>query len=1161
MKYVVRIILAFLITFSMLYSQEGVNNENPKKGRLIKPLERDKHFVRQRAYPNEEIPDGARVKAYKQMEQMMYEKNSPSLMLAQQPEWKNIGPFSIGGRIKSIVCHPTIDGTVYIGAAAGGVWKTTNFGADWAPLFDFENGIAFGSLGMDMNNPNIIYAGTGEAVMGGYSYMGAGMYKTTDGGLTWKIVGLPFVGAFSKVFVHPLNSNLIYAGAVKRGKGFYKSTDAGETWQKMLDATVSDVSININNENEVIIGVTGVGTMYTSDGGNNWEDRSTGFETGVGRVSVQFAPSNPDIVYALAEIMGIGTIYKSTNRGKGWVISYKGQESFFNGQGFYDNFISVFPTNPNVVIAGGIDIFRTINGGGTWSNVTNGYSGGSVHVDQHHACFNPLNPNQIYLGNDGGMYRSNDAGQNWTEINNNLQVTQFYSLAIDKSKENLTYGGTQDNGTLGNNALQSNWQLLFGGDGFRTLVDYDRPDVIYGESTPGGNIMPFRKNMKTGATSYLSNGLDNDYVWDPPLVMDPTENYILYHGRANLYVSYDNGDHWDKIAPKGLSGRFSAIAVSPVDGMYIVAGTEVGEVIFSTDGGTTWSLVTDNGLVNRWVKDFAFSRVDAGTCYAVFSGFGVPHVFKTTNAGAKWVSISEGLPDISTNTITLHPENENMIFIGTDIGVFASFDGGSSWFPYGHGMARSPVLDLEFNHYYLGEESIPLRAATHGRSIWEVGVTNEKITSPEITAPAGGELFTSSTPQLISWYGFTPPVSVEYSVNDGATWSKIADYVQGLTMRWLVPNRPTINARIKVTSMTEPSQVAVSNTFTINMIDIGSVLKLGGVSYIPYGIAYDGKAGLWSTSFQTNKLTKLNADNFFKEKEFTLPGDSLYSDLAFDKSTGLLYIHRMNNTQGGGGYILVVDTTGTLIKQYKSPGQNYPIGLELVDGKLLVGDRDYRDDFGNRTLWYVDKENGNILSTFVNPFQKTYGPRGLSYDGKEFVFQVCTDFPNAGALTAAYVLKMDKNNPANELARMPLESLDGIINGRGIDYDPRDQNLWISDYGGNIYKVAGFETVVSVEESDIVSQSSLLESKVYPNPAGDYTTLSVKNLSNGNATVSAVLFNLLGETVTTAFDKYLESGDYANVSLDLSAVPAGVYEIAFFVNGRKDISRKIVVMK
>lgn len=1125
------------------------------------PARRAEEFNKRRAYPFGQIPDFARQRAFEQLN-LLYQKLPRDFFLAEQPEWKPIGPFDIGGRIKSIVFHPQKSGIVYAAAAAGGIWRSTNFGDYWEPIFDFENGIAFGALAIDPNNPDVLYAGTGESVIGGgVIYLGNGIYKSTDGGKSWKLLGLADVGAFSKVYVHPKNSNLIVAGGTIRRPGFYVSIDAGKTWSRLFDRNVTDVSINPANVGEYLIGINGEGVYYTSDMGQTWEKRVRGFEGSIGRVSVQFAPSQPEIAYALVDAGSEGLIYRTTNKGLDWVLVYRGDQTFFRGQGFYNNFIEVHPTNPNIVLAGGIDIFRTSDGK-VWTNVTNGYSGGNVHVDQHCAAFNPINPNIVMIGNDGGVYLSTDAGVSWKPRNNNLQVTQFYGFDIDHSRPNINYGGTQDNGTLGNDA-DTNWSFIAGGDGFRTVVNYDNPNIIYGQSTPGGVIKPFKLNLKTGAFTYLDKGITFDAsVWDPPLVIDPQISSILYYGRNRLYASYNEGTNWEVLKTPPVNGRYTAIDISPLNSEHIMAGTSGGDLLISTDGGEKWTNVSGNGLVNRWVTDIAFSNQVEGTAFVTFSGFFTPHIFKTTDFGKSWINISKSFPDIPVNTIAIHPFNDDILFVGTDIGVFASYDGGVNWFPFGRNLPRSPVTDMKFCKYSLTSQTIPLRVATHGRGIWEVAVPIDHITTYEITSPSGGEIFVSSTQQLISWFGFTPPVRIEYSFDDGQNWRIIADNVASSPFLWTVPNIETDFARIRITSASKPEQTKVSNTFKISLIEKGSILSATGVNFIPYGIAYDGKNGLWATSFNSNQLLKLNANTFVREKSVKLPGDSLFTDIAYDRENDIIYLHRMNSTSGNGGMVLVLDTNGNLIRQFSSPANVYPIGIEVFDGKLLIGDRDKKDQYGRQMLMVVNPQNGSVEASYPNPYSKTYGPRGLAYDRQKYVFQIGTYFPNAGALTEAVVIKIDKDDLTREVARIPLQTMTGLINARGVEFDPRDKNLWITDYNGNIYKIAGFDLLLSVEtETNHKSNNSKdLEFRVYPNPAASLVLFSMQaneDLDN----VQLEIRNSLGSIIETISCDVISKGETKILTFNTSSLNSGMYFVIISSGEKNLVYEKIVVMK
>ena len=1139
MKGVVLCLVAFVSWYSVFaQTVEQYYRSLPN----VKPKERERFFYEARAYPYDRIPFRARVKAIQQAAQLS--KRASAQVLATQPEWYPIGPFYIGGRARTVVVHPTDPATAWIGAAAGGIWKTTDYGETWTPVFDNETAIAMGSLAIDFTNPDILLAGTGEMSSNIDAYLGDGVFRSTDGGETWEQVGLVTVGAFSKLWIHPQNPSLVIAGATKNGAGVYRSTDGGLTWEKTFDGIVSDVSMNPADPNEWFIGVTGKGVYYSGDGGKTWFPRNSGFPiSGIGRVSVHQAPSDPNILYVLMEVQGIATIYKSTDRGGSWQNVYQGSASFFNGQGWYDQYIVVHPTHPDTVLAGGIDIWRTTNGGQSWVNITNGYGGGPiyggdrVHVDQHHAAFAPSNPDIVYAVNDGGVYLSTDAGKTWKNINNNLTITQFYAMDVDQSVDNKTYGGTQDNGTLGNYQQEDRWSRVAGGDGFFVVVDYENPHIIYGEFFRG---QLWKRNLQTGEFKGITDGIDaNDpALWSAPIAIDPADPLILYHGRGNLYINSFGGEQpWEVISETfpSLNGLISAIAISPVNPDILYIGTSRGEVYRSTDAGETWTSVAENGLVNRYVTDIVCSEQNALTAFISFSGFGVPHVFRTTDGGDSWENIGSMLPDIPCNAIAVNPEDDNNIFVGTDIGVFATYDGGNTWLPYGVGLPRVPVVDLRIH-----KESLALRAATHGRSMWEVPI-EDGVEAFAILRPAGGEDFSALSTQLITWYGFDLPVKVEYSLDDGQTWQLIVDNVSGNSTLWKLPATSTIAARIRVSSMSNADQVAVTLPFSIQPIHPGAVLKLSGVSHVPYGIAYDGQGNLWATSFYGNRLYKYNAETLELISSFQMPvGDSLFTDITVNRDNGTIYVHKMALLSGGQGTIIALDSDGNLKATYPSPATQYPIGLVwLANDTLLVGDRN------QEKLYLYDLSEQKVLETFDNPFTGDFGPRGLCRDPQGNIYQVSTDF-TGGSLQGAYLIKIPAGNYEVEQDRLALTGPSGIINARGADYDQRDGTFWLSDFAGSIYKIVGFQIPNSTPERSSKTPALPIHiQKIVPNPVVEKATVHLMVQQPGKLTVE--LYTLDGRLQQTVLEQQVSRGE-----LQFPLQPTGssdVYLLRFLFNG------------
>ncbi|MCX6153749.1 MAG: hypothetical protein NT007_06295 [Candidatus Kapabacteria bacterium] len=1126
------------------------------------PLLRDQAFMKPRLFPFTELAPNVRQKAIAQSQAMYSNKNSRALQAAQQNEWRCIGPDNIGGRVKSLAVHPKNPDLVYAAAAAGGIWRSSDAGSNWSPIFDFESSIAFGGLSIDPNNPNIIYAGSGEAVNGGGNtiYLGSGVYKSIDGGNNWSLLGLSSVGAVSKIFVHPKNSNLIVLGAITSSAGFWKSTDAGLTWKRTFTSNVSDVSINPNDPNEFIIGVEGKGVYFSNDVGETWTLKNTGISGDPGRVSVQMAGSKPNIYYMLSEIGGNGVIYKTTDKGNNWYLMRDfGQGIFYvasQSQAFYDNYLCVHPTNENYVLIGGIDTWQSTDAGNSWGNVTNSYSsGGYNHPDQHCACFAPSNPDRVYLGNDGGVFKSDNAGGQWYRINNNLAITQYYGLAIDNTKQDLTFGGSQDNGTSGslNNSLQ--WSGVVGGDGFKVLVHPKNPNILFGEN-PNGAL--FRVDMAKGSVTSITSGIPSTDggEWCAPFAYDGEYGY-MYHGRHNMYRSQNSGSSWTICKGTKKNSTYTAIDFSKVSPEFVMAGNAIGNIVLSTDAGDTWSQIAGNGLVSRYVNSIAFSIRNAKTVYVGFSGYGSPHIFKSTDLGTSWSNLSYGLPDVPVNSIALHPEKEGVITIATDIGVYISFNDGQTWCPFGRSLPNSPVREVAFHTNRTVLPQLVLRAATFGRSMWEIDVPNDAPSEPAIIVPSGGEVMVSSTTQQIKWYGFTTPVLIDYTTDNGASWRSVCNGCSGNSFDWIVANTSCETAKMRFRSAVDNTQEKLSNYFTIKRKSKGSIIANGGVSFVPYGIAFDRKNSLWTTSFYSNELRKLNTSTFFTEKTITLPGDSLFTDIAMDRDNGILYVHRQDPPGGAGGKILTLDTNGKLINQFASPAKVYPIGLEYIDGFLYAADRD-----GVQKIYKLDPKTGAELSNCNNPYQLNYGPRGLGYDGSQYIYQVCTYFPATGSpLAESLMLRMNKSTPNVEYDRMTLDGPYGIINARGIDVDPETKDFWITDFGGNIFKIAGFNTVVEVEEPATPNSAAKdILANIYPNPASDYFNFSIEKVYlKGQYKIE--IADIYGEIIGTFFDKYLDELSPLFVSVKTNTISAGVYNVILTVDGKKVNNEKIEIIR
>ncbi len=698
----------------------------------------------QRAYPNGEINTSAYSEA------IQWKKQTANRNTANEI-WQFVGPLNIGGRITDIEIPSNQPNVYFVGAASGGIFKTINGGNDWTPIFDEQQMLSIGDIEISKINNDLIYVGTGEVNAGGGSlvYDGDGIHKSIDGGITWQSKGLPNIGSVGKIAIDPNNDNTVFVGAMgplfknSSNRGIYKTTNGGDSWEQVLfvsDSTgVVDMAIHPTNGNIVYAaswervrrpnrrqygGITS-GIYRTTDGGANWTELTNGLPSIAsqkGRISFDISQSNPNVLYArYANANGnIQGVYKTDNGGDSWVAVNSSQ---LTDVGFHWWFGGIFidPTNENVLYNVDFEVQKSTNGGNSWTNVFN-----NAHVDQHAMAFNTFN--QILLGNDGGLYYSSNGGASATK-DLKLPITQFNRIFVDAQNANKIYGGAQDNSTSRTQTGGlSDWNIIYGGDGFQPLVDPTNTNVIYalyqygslGKSTNNGSSF-------SSATNGISGGDRKN--WDTPITFDPNNSQILYIGTNRLYKTTNAAGNWSPISPDLTDGphtgnltfgTITTISVSQFNSQVIFVGTDDGKAWVTQDGGSNWTDVSA-GVPNRWVTKVLASKENASTVYLTLSGYrfgqNVGHVYKSTDFGNSWVDISTSLPDIPVNDI--EQDSFGNLFIATDVGVMASKDEGTNWIVLGENLPSAVVSDL-----FIHEGSQFLFAATYGRSIYKIDISN-----------------------------------------------------------------------------------------------------------------------------------------------------------------------------------------------------------------------------------------------------------------------------------------------------------------------------------------------------------------------------------------------------------------------------------------------------
>lgn len=689
---------------------------------------------------------------------------------------RELGPAITSGRISDIAMMPDGHHHMLVGTGSSGLWLTENAGVTWKPVFDSYGSYAIGVVEIAPSNSSVVYAGTGENNAQRSVAFGDGVYRSDDGGKSWRNIGLKESGHISQIWIDPQDADHVLVAAQgplwnKGGdRGLYRTRNGGQSWERVLDIDentgVNEFVVHPDDHDTIIAstyqrrrhvwtlinGGPGSGIHRTTDGGNTWKEGAPGFPGGeLGRIGLAMAPSAPETVYAIVEADDkTKGVYRTTNFGTRW----EKQSSFMTSSPQYYNELVVDPKEPNRVYAMDTYAAMSEDGGKTFKRLSNN----ARHVDDHALWINPQNTKHLIIGGDGGLYESYDRGSTWRHFRN-LPLTQFYRATPDNAEPFYNVcGGTQDNNSLcapsrtttKHGITNSDWTLILGGDGYKPVSDPNDPNIIYTQYQYGGLARYDRRTQERVFIAPIAPPGEDAYKfnWNTPILISPHDDETLYYAAEKVFRSRDRGDSWEVVSPDltrqldrnalevmgrvwsvdaiakndstSIYGSIIGLSESPLQEGLIYAGTDDGVISVTEDGGETWTSeryftgVPDMALV----EDIITSVHDVDTAYAVFDnhkkGDHAPYVYRTNDRGKSWVNIGKGLPERgSAHTIAEDHEDPDLLFVGTEFGLYVTRDGGEKWHKMTGGLPTIAVRDLEVQR-----RENDLVIATFGRGIF-----------------------------------------------------------------------------------------------------------------------------------------------------------------------------------------------------------------------------------------------------------------------------------------------------------------------------------------------------------------------------------------------------------------------------------------------------------
>lgn len=1099
-----------LFFFSDLYSQSKPYwDQIPEDVAERNSYKRFEWFYAQRAYPF----DTLHVQQY--FELMKSEKaksNSKQGNAIQDLTWEAIGPQGLyinshpqwgflSGRIRALAVHPSNPDVVYIGAASGGIWSTSDGGENWSDIASDLPSLTYGAIAIDPNNPEVVYAGAGESMknFNMTMYDGKGMYKSVDAGANWTLINdFGTQTHFSAIKVSPYNSDIVFA-ALGSGnwhnsdpgnEGIWRSSDAGSSWTRVLNQDDAfDVLPDINDQNR-IYAVANSSFYISNDFGLTWNSITMGGGISKSRVQIAMTPANTQIIYALVygAVSNVNkiTVFKSEDRGETWALV---SDTWDSSQGWYDLMIAVNPANENEIYIGHNELRRSTDGGINFPYVGGPYHDQAMHVDFHHMVFAPSNPDIRYVVSDGGIWRSDDAGSTWESRNIGLQTIQYYRIAAHPNDPNIIFGGAQDNCNYRTTDGGLSWETVTFADGMQGFVDHTSPNFVY-VSHQYGSLYRSSSGGDYNTFQNITPPKDNQpAAWVAPYFMHPWDNNTIFTATDRPWKSTNKGSSWTPLTSSGFGSSIQTMAISPINDLNMIFAVgsydNTPQVYVSSDGGNNWSSVTSNIPGNqRYISRVVCDPFSGNTIYVVRSGYGSGKIYKSTDFGGTWTDISGNLPDIPHNDLFIDPEIPGQYYAANDFGVYCSVDFGGSWQRMDNGIPFVPAMDFDYVNY--GDTRV-LYCGTHGRSAFKMTLQDPNVKYLLLAVPNGNENWVYGTTESVKWAcNLIDNLTLEYSINNGTDWMLISDSPDpaSCVFEWEIPDVESDQCLVRISDV-DKGIVQISES-------VFSILPLRKpVNDFPA----DNSTGVpVSTEFSWNSV--LGADSY----DLEISDEINFTNIILFESDILENVFSVQNLNTNTTYYWRVKSKNVGSESDFSIPFNLLTVLDTPN--LLSPENNARDQAVDITLIWDSVEDAETYNLQIS---KSAAFTNLELDETDIT---STQFAVSGLEnTARYYWRVKAFNDVN-----------------------------LSEFSGNWKFFTQDVTGIDEAFNSIPEDYKLFPN--YPNPFNPTTTIRIglPEVSQVNMTI----YNLAGEKVFEITKNSLNQG-YHEMIWNAENVPSGVY--------------------